>query len=261
MNLQQVFLYRTNELRTTLKDGEPWFVAQDVCRVLEIGNVSAAVARLDQDEKGLISIDTPGGKQTMICVNEQGLYELILGSRKKEARDFKRWIKREVIPSIRKHGAYMTPEVIEKTLTDPDFIIRLATQLKQANEEKAKLQAQIEADRPKVLFADSLEVSKDSILVADLAKLLKQNGIEMGEKRLFQWLRDNGYLIKSGSEYNMPTQRSMELKIMEIKIGYRGSSDGTIKITRTPKITGKGQIYFINKFKQMQELATRRNAQ
>jgi phage antirepressor YoqD-like protein len=188
-------------------------------------------------------------------IPENVFYRLSMKGETESAIKFQTKVADEILPSIRKHGAYLTPETIERTLTDPDFIIGLASRLKQANEEKEKLQAKIEADKPLVLFAESLQISKDSILVADLAKLLKQNGIDIGEGRLFRWLRENGYLIKSGSEYNMPTQRSMDLKIIEIKVGYRGSSDGTTKITRTPKITGKGQMYFINKFKNQGETA------
>lgn len=248
--LIQVFMYGYNQIRTVSKDGEPWFVLKDVCEVLDLEQVAGVKRRLSDDVISNHPItDALGRLQDTAIVNEDGLYDVILESRKPEAKAFRKWITGDVVPSIRKHGAYMTPETIEKTLTDPDFIIGLASRLKQANEEKSRLEAQIEADRPKVLFADSLAVSKDSILVADLAKVLRQNGIDMGEKRLFVWLRENGYLIKGGSEYNQPTQRSMDIGIMEIKIGYRGSSDGTTKITRTPKITGKGQIYFINKFK------------
>lgn len=247
--MNQLFNFNGNNVRTIVRNGEPWFVLKDVCDVLEIGNPSQLKTRLDD---GVISNegihDSLGRMQTAVIVNEDGLYDVILESRKPEAKAFRKWVTSEVIPSIRKHGAYMTPETIEKTLTDPDFIISIASRLKQANEEKHKLEAQIEYDRPKVLFADSLAVSKDSILVADLAKLLKQNGVDVGEKRLFDWMRNEGYLIKGGSERNMPTQRSMNLGIMEVKVGYRGSSDGTTKITRTPKITGKGQVYFINKF-------------
>lgn len=246
-NFPQIFNYQGAQVRTVTIDGNVWFVAKDICDILEISNPTVAIQRLDEDERSKFNLGRQG--ETNV-VNESGLYELIFGSRKQEAQDFKKWVKREVLPTIRKHGAYMTPETIEKTLADPDFIIGLASKLKQANEEKARLQAQIEADRPKVVFAESLEVSKDSILVADLAKLLRQNGIFIGEKRLFEWLRENGYLIKSGSERNMPTQRSMEMNLFEIRIGSRMGSDGTSRITRTPKVTGKGQIYFINKFKQ-----------
>lgn len=181
-------------------------------------------------------------------IPENIFYRLAMKAKNEVAEKFQAQVADEILPTIRKHGAYMTPETIEKTLNDPDFIIGLATRLKQANEEKNKLQAKIEADKPKVLFAESLQISKDSVLVADLAKVIKQNGYDIGEKRLFRWLRENGYLIKSGSEYNMPTQRSMNMKLFEIKITTRQGSDGTPRMQRTPKVTGKGQIYFINKF-------------
>lgn len=247
-NVQRFFYDHNQVVRVVMQDNEPLWVAKDICMILEISNSRMALDRLDDDEKGVSSIDTPGGAQTVQVVNEPGLYSLILGSRKPEAKRFKRWITHQVLPSIRKNGAYMTPETIEKTLNDPDFIIGLATKLKLAHEEKNKLQAKIEADKPKVLFAESLQISKDSVLVADLAKVIKQNGYDIGEKRLFRWLRENGYLIKSGSEYNMPTQRSMNMKLFEIKITTRQGSDGSPKMQRTPKVTGKGQIYFINKF-------------
>lgn len=250
------------EVRFTTIDGQPYAVGVDVARSLCYSNPSKAV--IDHC-KGITKIGIPsaGGIQETNVIPESDIYRLIFKaadqSRNEDikivAARFEKWIFEDVIPSIRKHGAYMTPETIEKTLTDPDFIIGLASRLKQANEEKERLQGQIEADLPKVLFAESLQVSKDSVLVSDLATILKQNGFDVGEKRLFKWLRDNGYLIKSGSEYNMPTQRSLDLKIMEVKIGYRGSSDGTTKITRTPKITGKGQIYFVNKFKSGEHIA------
>lgn len=247
--MNELFSYEGRQVRTAFEHGELWFVAKDVCDILEIGNPSQALVRLDDAEKGLITTDTPGGRQEVTAVNEAGLYSLIFTSRKPEARQFKKWVTSEVLPTIRKHGAYMTPDTIEKTLTDPDYLIRLANTIKEERQARLAAEAKIEADKPLVLFAESLQISHDSILVADLAKLLKQNDIDIGERRLFIWLRENGYLIKGGSERNMPTQRSMDLKIMEIKVGYRGSSDGTTKITRTPKITGKGQIYFINKFK------------
>ncbi|WP_405113714.1 phage antirepressor [Paenibacillus sp. FSL K6-1217] len=242
----QKFMYSNQEVRSTVINGEPWFVAKDVCSVLEMD--TSQTRRLDEDEKGLRLIQTLGGEQEMLTVNESGLYSLILGSRKPEAKQFKRWITHEVIPSIRQHGAYMTPSTIEKVLTDPDFIIQMANQMKTEQEKNRVLQQKIEADKPKVHFAESVEISKDSILVADLAKLMRQKGVEIGEHRLYRWLREEGYLIKSGSEYNRPTQRSMELGLFEVKTGHRGSSDGTIKLTYTSKVTGKGQIYFINKF-------------
>ena len=173
---------------------------------------------------------------------------LVLRSRKPEAREFKRWVTHEVLPSIRKHGAYMTESTLEKAVTEPDFLIRLATQIKQERAEKEKAQAQVERMRPKALFADAVETSKTSILVGDLAKVLKGNGVDIGGTRLFAWLRDNGWLMKTGSSRNMPTQKSMELGLFEIKETTVVHSDGHTTINKTPKVTGKGQTFFVNKF-------------
>ena len=242
MNELQVFENNQfGQVRAIMKDGEPWFVAADVCRALEIANNRDALTRLEQDEKGVALTDTPGGAQEVTIVNEPGLYALVLGSRKPEAKAFKRWVTHEVIPSIRKTGAYMTPETIEKVLMNPDTIISLATQLKE-------LQTKVEQDKPKVLFADAVAASHTSILIGDLAKLIRQNGVEVGQNRLFQWLRDNGYLCSTGERYNLPTQKSMELKLFEVKETTISNPDGSIRITRTTKVTGKGQAYFVNKF-------------
>ncbi|WP_068505892.1 phage antirepressor KilAC domain-containing protein [Paenibacillus kribbensis] len=192
-------------------------------------------------EFGFIPTSGDGG-----FIPENIFYRLAMRAKNNVAESFQEKVANEILPSIRRTGMYATAELLD----NPDLLIEAATRLKKEREERLKLQAKIEQDKPKVVFAEALEVSKDSILVADLAKLLKQNGFEIGEIRLFEWLRQNGYLIKSGSERNMPTQRSMELKIMEIKMGQRMSSSEGSKITRTTKITGKGQIYFINKFKE-----------
>jgi anti-repressor protein len=239
------------ELEIIEIDGKPFFGATKTASTLGYVNPHKAIidhCRRDGVTKREV-IDNLGRPQEMNYISEGNLYRLITKSKLPNAEQFESWVFDEILPQIRKHGAYMSPETIERTLTNPDFIIQLATELKSEQQKRLAAESQIALDKPLVLFAESLQVSKDSILVADLAKLLKQNGIDMGEKRLFIKLREEGYLIKSGSEYNMPTQRSMDLKIMEIKVGYRGSSDGTTKITRTPKITGKGQVYFINKFK------------
>ncbi|NJJ38581.1 phage antirepressor [Paenibacillus apii] len=238
MNQIQKFLYESREIRSMLIDGEPWFVAKDICDVLEHSDVSMAVKRLDDDEKLTQTMFVSGQNRSVLMVNEPGLYSLILTSRKPEAKQFKRWITHEVIPSIRRTGVYGIPTNL------PDAL-RLAAEIE---EKRVLLEQKIEQDKPKVHFAESVEISKDSILVADLAKLLRQKGVQIGEHRLYKWLREEGYLIKSGSEYNKPTQRSMEMGLFEIKTGHRGSSDGTIKLTYTTKVTGKGQIYFINKF-------------
>lgn len=233
-------------------NGEPWFVAKDVCECLELTNTSQTLSYLDDDEKGITTNDTPGGAQEMSIVSEAGLYSLILRSRKPEAKAFKRWITHEVLPAIRKHGGYLTPAKLEEALTDPDTIIRLATNLKAEREKRQALEAQAAADRPKVVFAESIEVAKTSILVGEMAKLIKQaTGCDMGQNRFFEWLRANGYLHKGGSARNMPTQRCIDAGWMEIKEGTRIGSSGECHITRTPKVTGKGQIYFVNLFREM----------
>lgn len=249
-NQMQVFNNATfGNIRVVQRDGEPWFVAVDICKALDISNNRDAISRLDADEKGVASTDTLGGQQQVTIINEPGLYSLVLGSRKPEAKLFKRWVTHEVIPAIRKHGAYMTPETIEKTLTDPDFIIRLATQLKDERTKRIALEAKIESDAPKVLFSDSVEASDCSILVGQLAKQLRQNGVDIGQQRLFKRLREEGYLCSSrGDRYNMPTQRAMDMGLFEIKERTVNNPDGSIRVTFTPMISGKGQVYFTNRY-------------
>ena len=161
---------------------------------------------------------------------------------------FKRWITHEVIPSIRRHGGYLTPAKLEEALLNPDTLIRLATDLKAEREKRAALEQQVRTDAPKVLFADSVSASSSSILVGQLAVLLRQNGVNIGQNRLFQWMRENGFLIQSGSRKNSPTQRSMELGLFETKERTINNPDGSIRITMTTKVTGKGQVYFVNRF-------------
>ena len=251
MNQLQVFNNTEfGQVRTMMIDGSPWFVAKDVCECLDINNSRQALARLDSDEKNSVILNdgTPGNPEKGI-VNEYGVYSLVLSSRKPSAKAFKRWITHEVIPAISKHGAYMTGETLEQALTSPDFLIRLATELKTEQEARRLAEAQIEANKPKVLFADSVAASHGSILVGELAKLLNQNGIDIGQNRLFNWLRENGYLIcRKGTDYNMPTQRSMEMQLFSIKETAITHSDGHVSISKTVKVTGKGQLYFVNKF-------------
>src|SRR5690606_15010770 len=230
-------------------DNEPWFVAKDVAGILGFEHTPTMTRTLDEDEKGVHIIHTLGGEQQMTIINEPGLYSVILKSRKPEAKQFKRWVTHEVIPSIRKHGAYMTPEKIEEVLTDPDTIIKLATTLKEERQKRLEAEKKIEQQKPKVLFADAVETSESSILIGELAKILRQNGIDIGRNRLFQWLRENGYLCRQrGEQYNLPTQYSMDLGLFEIKKRTINNPDGSVRVTRTPKVTGKGQIYFVNKF-------------
>lgn len=245
----QTWSYENSEIRTVEKDGEPWWVLADVCKVLELSSPHKVADRLEADEKGRNLIPTLGGMQEMTTVNESGLYAVILRSDKPQAKPFRRWVTSEVLPSIRKHGAYMTDQTLEQALTSPDFLIQLATQLKEEKEQRKQLEAKVEQDKPKVLFADSVSASKSSILVGELAKILKQNSVDTGQFRLFAWLRENGYLIKrEGSDYNMPTQKSAEMGLFEVKQTIITHSDGHITTNKTPKVTGKGQVYFINKF-------------
>lgn len=264
MNELQIFENKQfGQVRTIMKDNEPWFVAKDICQIFGDTNHNRSVGRVDDADKCTVSVvDALGRTQQATAVNESGLYTLLFAMQPQKAnndgvsdaypilvqeriarlREFKRWITHEVIPSIRKTGAYMTPETIEKVLMNPDTIISLATQLKE-------LQTKVEQDKPKVLFADAVAASQTSILIGDLAKLIRQNGVEVGQNRLFQWLRDNGYLIKrKGSDWNMPTQRSIEMGLLEIKESTHIDGNGCNVTTKTPKVTGKGQAYFVNKF-------------
>ncbi|TCL74189.1 prophage antirepressor-like protein [Hydrogenispora ethanolica] len=248
MNKLQIFQKDNFKVRVVERNGEPWFVAKDVCDILEIGNPTMALQRLNNSMKGVSSIETLGGTQVLNVISEAGVYKLVFTSRKPEAERFTDWVASEVIPSIRKHGAYLTPAKIEEVLLNPDTIIRLATDLKQERQKRIELEEKIEDQKSKVLFADAVTTSKSSVLVGELAKILKQNGIEIGQNRLFEWLREEGYLCKAGENYNLPTQYSMELELMEIKKVTINNPDGSSRITRTPKITGKGQVYFVNKF-------------
>ena len=239
------------EIRALQINNEPWFVGKDLAKCLGYSNTRDAIDKhIDKEDKGVAKLDTPGGKQNMVIVNESGLYSLILGSQLPTAKRFKRWVTKEVLPSIRKHGAYLTDNVMDEILDNPDFGIRLLEELKAERNEKQLLQSQIEEDRPKVVFAEALEISETSILVGELAKILRQNGIDIGQNRLFKWLRNNGYLGRRGENYNIPTQYSMNLGLFEIKVRTINNPDGSTRTTKTPKVTGKGQIYFINKFKK-----------
>jgi anti-repressor protein len=198
------------DIRAVEKDGEVWFVAKEICNVLGITNYRNSTAKLDDDEKGVQVMDTHGGSQEMTIINESGLYKILFTSIKSEAKKFKKWVTSEVIPAIRKHGAYLTDKKIEEFLSSPDTIIKLATDLKVERERTKQLETKIEADKPKMVFAESVETSKTSILIRGFVKYLRQNGHNIGEKRFFEWLRQNGYLIKFGRAKNTPTQKSME---------------------------------------------------
>lgn len=241
----------------TDENNNPWFVAKDVCQILELSNPRSSTALLDSDEKDVHIMDTPSGEQKMTVVNEAGLYSLIMRSRKPEAKAFKRWVTHEVLPSIRKTGGYIavkaneSPEMIMARaikLAD-ETINRQKLQLEEKDKKIAEVNKQIEMDKPKVVFAESIAVAKTSILVGEMAKLIKQStGVEIGQNRFFDYLRDKGYLHSKGSQKNLPTQRSVNAGWFEVKEGTRINSEGVSVITRTPKITGKGQIYFVNLF-------------
>ena len=249
MNELKVFQNQEFEVRTTVIGGDPHFMLTDVCKVLDIRNPSDAKNRLNQDGVGSTEvIDNLGRTQQATFINESNLYKLVFQSRKPEAEKFSDWVTGDVIPTIRKHGAYMTDGIIERTLQDPDYLIQLATTLKEERAKRQLAEAENYKNKPMVLFAESVQASDNSCLIGELAKIISQNGVSIGQNRLFEWLRENGYLIKGGERRNQPTQYSMELGLMEIKKRTIDNPDGSIRVTVTTKVTGKGQIYFINKF-------------
>ena len=243
MNEIKIF---TNEqfgqIRVIDQNGEPWFVAADICRVLEISNPSMAIDRLDDDERAKFNL----GRQGMgYAINKPGLYALVLGSRKPEAKAFKRWITHEVLPAIEKHGMYATPEMAEKILQDPDFLIKTLQELKKERSARVAAEEQIRLDAPKVLFADCVSQADTDILVGELAKLLKQNGMDIGQNRLYEKLRAEGFIMKNST---IPTQRAMEMGLFRVIERSIMQPNGTTRITQTTKVTGKGQQYFVNRY-------------
>lgn len=229
------------KMRTITEDGNTLFCGSDVAKALGYARPNDAISAHCRSTVKRRIATAQGNEADMSFIPEGDVYRLITHSKLPTAEKFERWVFDEVLPSVRQTGAYMTPETIEKVLMNPDTIISLAIQLKE-------LQTKVEQDKPKVLFADAVAASHTSILIGDLAKLIRQNGIEVGQNRLFQWLRDNGYLCSTGERYNLPTQKSMELKMFEVKETTISNPDGSIRITRTTKVTGKGQAYFVNKF-------------
>lgn len=256
MNSLQVFnSTEFGEVRTVTIDNEPWFVGKDIAEVLGYGNSrDALTTHVDDEDKTIIqrsdfpTLEIPN--RGMVIINESGLYSLILSSKLPTAKRFKHWVTNEVLPAIRKNGGYIAGQ---ENLSDAELMAKAILVAQRTIEEKNKVIEQqrqkIETDKPKTIFADAVSTSKTSILIGDLAKLICQNGYQIGQKRLFQWLRDNGYLIKrNGAEWNMPTQKSMEMGLFEIKESTHINGSGCNVITRTPKVTGKAQIYFVNKF-------------
>ena len=245
--MNEIFNFHGQEVRTVTVDNEPYFVGKDVAEVLGYAKARNAIAtHVEEEDKRDAPIQgTLGGTQKMTIINESGLYSLILSSKLPQAKEFKRWVTSEVLPTIRKNGMFATDELLD----NPDFAIATLQRLKEEREAKKLLEAQIEADKPKVLFADAVSASKSSCLIGELAKILKQNGIDIGQNKLFQWLRSNGYLIRRrGDSWNQPTQKSMQLGLFELKKTNISHADGHTTVNTTTKVTGKGQQYFINKF-------------
>lgn len=234
-------------VRVSTQDGEPWFVAKDVCDVLGLDHT--ALRKLDADEKGRDSIPTLGGTQQMTMVSEPGFYRLVMKSRKPEAKAFQRWVTHEVLPAIRRDGGYMAAKPDETPEETMARALRIADETMRRQKERIESLSSANAEmRPKALFADAVAASESTCLVGELAKMLRQNGVEIGQNRLFDWLRERGYLGKGGSNRNVPTQASMDMDLFRIKETAVTHSDGRVTINRTPKVTGKGQVYFVEKF-------------
>jgi anti-repressor protein len=248
MNELQIFNSEEfGEIRTVTVNDEVWFVAKDVCEALKHTNTTVAMQMLEEDERTKLSLGRAGETN---CINESGLYTLIIKSNLPKAKKFRKWVTSEVIPSIRKNGGYIAGQ---ETLSDEELMAKALLVANNKIAERDKIieqkQARIEQMKPKEIFADAVATSHTSILVGDLAKLICQNGYQIGQKRLFDWLRANGYLIKrKGAEWNMPTQKSMEMGLFEIKESTHINGSGCNVTTRTPKVTGKAQVYFVNKF-------------
>ncbi|AVK85306.1 hypothetical protein C3943_18125 [Lysinibacillus sp. B2A1] len=252
MNQLQLFDFENQKVRILKINEQPWFVGRDVASVLGYSKPQNAIIKhVDEDDalkRGIT--DSLNRVQETTLINESGLYSLILSSKLESAKRFKRWVTSEVLPSIRKDGGYIATDENDDEASIMAKALLIANKTIENNKKKiVEQQLIIEAQKPKVLFADAIQASETTILIGEFAKILKQNGVDVGQKRLFEWLRENGYLIKrKGSDYNSPTQRSMELGLFEIKETPIHHNSGEISISRTTKMTGKGQAYFINKF-------------
>lgn len=247
---------RFGEVRVAGTSENPLFCLVDICKVLEL-QVTPTKNRLKQDGVSLIKGVSKTTNQygitteqevTLTFINEQNLYKVIMRSDKPQAEPFQDWVCGEVLPSIRKHGAYMTNDTLEKALTSPDFLIQLATNLKEEQQKRIEAERKVTEAAPAVAFTNAVQSANSSCLIGELANLIAQNGYSIGEKRLFAWMRDNGYLGKHGERYNIPNQQYVEQGLFELKKGVRSGSNGVLHTTITPKVTGKGQVYFVNKF-------------
>ena len=253
--MNELKIFKNNEfgeIRTVEIDGEPWFVSKDMADILGYTNTAKAIRdHVDDEDKLTERIVLSGQNREVIFINESGLYSLILSSKLPNAKAFKRWVTSEVLPAIRKHGLYAKEELLD----NPDIAIAAFKALKEEREARKALEAENKQMQPLALFAKSVSASDTSILIGDLAKLLKQNGYDTGQKRLFEELRQRSFLMKSGSSKNLPTQKAMELGLFEVKESTINNPDGSVRVTKTTKVTGKGQVYFVNLFlgKQVEE--------
>lgn len=236
-------------VRAVSVNDEPYFVGKDVAEIIGYANPQRAIRNyVDEEDKGVTKSVTPGGKQDIVIINESGLYSLILSSKLPKAKEFKRWVTAEVLPAIRKTGGYVndTAQFVESYFGQLEPNQKHA--LTMMFDESKRMSAQLKEQAPKVLFANAVETAHNSILIGDLAKIIRQNGVDIGQKRLFDWMRQNGYLIKGGQSKNMPTQKAMDMNLFEVKESTVNNPDGSVRITRTTKVTGKGQTYFVKKF-------------
>lgn len=252
MNNLQIFNSpEFGQVRTIQQNGEPWFVGKDVAEILGYKDTSDAMKKhVDIEDKLTRRFADSGQNREMYIINESGLYSLILSSKMPKAKEFKRWVTSEVIPAIRKTGGYIAGS---ENMTDAEIMAKAVlvaqSTIRQRDQRIKELESDVAAAKPKVLFADAVSASDSTILIGDLAKILKQNGHPIGQKRLFCWMREQGYLIKrQGADYNSPTQRAMEMGLFKIKETAISHSDGHVSVSKTTKVTGKGQQYFINKF-------------
>ena len=243
--MNEIFNFHGQDVRTVTINGEPYLVGKDVAEILGYSRPDNAIRNhVDDEDKLVHQFSASGQNRNMTVINESGFYALVLSSKLPRAKEFKRWVTSEVLPTIRKHGMFATDELLD----NPDFAIATLQKLKEEREAKKLLEATIEEQKPKVIFANAVSASHTSILVGDFAKLMRQNGLNFGQNRMFAWLRENGYLIsRKGNSWNMPTQKAMDLGLFEIKETTINHADGHISINKTPKITGKGQLYFADK--------------
>lgn len=244
-DLQQFTSAQFGDIRALSIDGEPWFVGKDIAERLGYTNPLKAIRdHVDPEDKGVNEMDTPGGKQPLIFINESGLYSLVLSSKLPSAKAFKRWVTHDVIPTIRKTGGYVNDTSAFVNAYFPELNETQKAAIGTMLDESRRMGQQLKEQAPKVLFADAVTASSTSILIGELAKLIKQNGVEIGQNRLFKWLRENGFLMRD----NMPTQYAMERGLFVVTERTINNPDGSVRITRTTKVTGKGQAYFINRF-------------